>query len=371
MPEHVFWCKNCLNMSTRPRIEFDERGWCNACQWAEEKKTLDWSKRLEELESILAPFRDSPNEYNCVVPVSGGKDGGYVAYNLKHKFGMRPLTVTVRPALDLALGNKNLDNFIQAGYDNFQVQPNGKAMRALNKTGFIEKGFPYFGWLIGIMTGVIRVALAFEVPLIFYAEDGEIEYGGSTAKKNAPLFDVKYMKDVYLESGYEKVLERSGVPSAELALWRFPDDRLLNRNTLMLTHWSYFEPWDSYRNYLVAKEHFGLQASDAAESGTFTNFAQTDQALYPLHTYLMYLKFGFGRALQDANIDIRRGAMDRDQAINLVKIYDGQYPESFLDLYLDYFEMTREEFDAVLDKWANRDLFEKRNGRWVPTFTIE
>ena len=121
---------------------------------------------------------------------------------------------------------------------------------------------------------------------------------------------------------------------------------------------------------MVAKEHCGLIEAEATNSGTFTNFAQNDQYLYPLHSYLMFLKYGFGRANQDACIDVRRGAMSRDQAVNLVRIYDGQFPEEYLDSYLDYFDMTKEMFFDVLDKWANKDLLEKADGRWKPKFTI-
>ena len=150
----------------------------------------------------------------------------------------------------------------------------------------------------------------------------------------------------------------------------YPSDEQLAKHKIQLTHWSYFENWDPYRNYLVAKEHCGLQEADSSNSGTFTNFSQNDQALYALHTYLMYLKFGFGRANQDASIEVRRGAMDRDQAVNLVRIYDGHYPEEFIDLYLDYYQMTFEAFNQVIDRYANKDLFEKRNNRWYPRFTV-
>ena len=140
---------------------------------------------------------------------------------------------------------------------------------------------------------------------------------------------------------------------------------------MTFTHWSFYENWDPYRNYIIAKEHCGLQERTDNNSGTFTNFAQNDQALYTLHAYLMYLKFGFGRATQDAGIEIRRGAMTREQAINLVNLYDNQYPEQFIDLYLDYYQMTKEEFDAVLDKWVNKNLFEKdEDGIWQPKFTV-
>ena len=360
-------------MSTRPRITFDERGWCTACQWMELKRTtVNWGQRQQELQELVGKFRNKENGFDCIVPVSGGKDGSYVAYMLKHKYNMNPLAVTIRPALELDLGSRNLKNFIDSGYDHIHVSPNAKAMQILNKYGFIEKGFPYYGWLTAILTSVIQVAKNFNIPLIVYGEDGEVEYGGSTETRNKSLFTVEYMKRVYLEGGYDKVLniakEKYGLSDNDLSFWKFPN--LAEESEMYFTHWSYFEAWDSYRNYVVAKDHCGLEEREDTNSGTFTNFAQNDQALYTLHAYLMYLKFGFGRATQDAGIEIRRGAMDRDQAINLVKLYDNQYPEIFEQTYLDYYEMSKEEFQAVLDKWANRDLFEKIDGRWMPKFTV-
>ena len=121
---------------------------------------------------------------------------------------------------------------------------------------------------------------------------------------------------------------------------------------------------------MVAKEYCGLMEAEGSNSGTFTNFSQNDQALYSLHTYLMYLKFGFGRANQDASIEIRRGAMDRDQAVNLVNLYDGNFPEEYIELYLDYYNLTRSEFDEILDRFANKDLFIKEDGRWKRTFEV-
>ena len=122
----------------------------------------------------------------------------------------------------------------------------------------------------------------------------------------------------------------------------------------------------------MAKEKCNLTEKKETNFGTFTNFAQTDQALYDLHTYIMYLKFGFGRATQDAGIEIRRGAMTRDQALNLVKLYDGAYPENYINDYLNYFQMTKVEFDKVLDKWANKKLFYKckKTKIWKPKFEV-
>ncbi len=355
-------------MSTRPRISFDKRGWCNACQWMEEKKSFDWSKREEELIKLLDKHRSKTGNFDCVVPVSGGKDGSYIAHTLKVKYGMNPLCINVTPPLPKEVGEKNLKNFAASGFNLIQLHLDPEVMRFLDKRGFIDKGFPYFGWLIAIQSAVIRTAAQFNLSLIFYGEDGEVEYGGSTETKNQSLISIDYQKRIWFESGYEKILDQ--LPDKlkkSSTFWHFPD----NEKEIYTTTWSYFEDWDPYRNYLVAKEFCGLEVEDDTNSGTFTNFAQNDQALYVLHTYLMYLKFGFGRALQDAGIEIRRGAMTRDQALNLVKLYDGSYPSNFIDTYLDYYCMKKKEFDLVLDQWANKTLFSKEDGVWKPNFIIE
>lgn len=375
MSKKVFWCKRCLNMSTRPRIEFDDEQVCNACHWVEEKKTMDWEPRQKQLSALLEKHRSfNPNGFNCIVPVSGGKDGSYVSYMLKHQYGMNPLTVTVRPALPLALGEKNVNRFIESGFDHIQISPNSRVMQKLNKIGFVDKGFPYLGWLIAVKTAVMKIAVNFNIPLVFYGEDGDIEYGGSTETKHEPIYNMEYMKRIYFEGGYDKALaalqDDPEVRASDLSFWHFPSEEEFSEHDISFTHWGYFESWDSYRNYVVAKEHCGLIEKESGSSGTFTNFAQNDQALYSLHTYLMYLKFGFGRATQDAGIEIRRGAMTRQQALNLVKAFDNQYPEEFIDMYLEYYEMTKDEFDKVLDKYANKDLFEKQNGIWQPKFVV-
>jgi N-acetyl sugar amidotransferase len=372
--KEIFWCKNCLNMSTRPRIEFDDKGWCNACQWMEEKTTMDWRLREKELIQLLDKHRCTAGNFDCIVPLSGGKDGSYVAYNLKHKYGMNPLTVTVKPALSLDVGDKNLFNFIQSGYSHIHISCNPVILDRLNKYGFIEKGFPYYGWLIAIMTAVIRTAVNFKIPLIFYGEDGEVEYGGSTESKHNSMYEIEYMKRIYLEGGHEKVLDRiakdADISESDMSFFRFPKDDEISKIGLSFTHWSYFEPWDSYRNYIVAKEHCGLIENDDGNPDTFTNFSQNDQALYALHAYMMYLKFGFGRATQDAGIEIRRGSMTRAQAINLVQMYDNAYPHELIDTFLDYYGMTKNEFNSVLDNYVNKELFEKIEGVWQPKFEV-
>jgi hypothetical protein len=178
-------------------------------------------------------------------------------------------------------------------------------MKQLNKLGFIEKGSPYYGWIVSIFSVVIKVAIQNNINLIFYSEDGEIEYGGSTQNKNKALFDVFYMTENYFEGDYEKIITKSKLSKNELYWFEINEEEKskIKTSELSLAHWSYFEPWDSYRNYLSAKNSYTFLENESNSDGTFTNFAQNDQALFMLHTYLMYLKFGFGRATQDAGIE--------------------------------------------------------------------
>ena len=232
------WCKNCLNNSLRPRISFDERGWCNACQWMEEKKKINWNSRKKEFKKIVKQYK-SNSIYDCIVPVSGGKDGSYVASQIRDKLGLNPLTITSRPPLELDVGKKNLLNFLKYNYDHVHITPNYKAMQTLNKLGFIKKGSPYYGWLTSIYSTVIRVALQNDINLIVYGENGEIEYGGSTKNKNKPIFDSNYMISTYIEGGYDQIIKQSKLTKDEMFWFDFPMKEIKKKKN-GLNHWSYF-----------------------------------------------------------------------------------------------------------------------------------
>lgn len=323
-----------------------------------------------ELKQLLGNAKqNSRSVYDCLVPVSGGKDGSYVAYKLKHEYGMNPLCVTVTPSTPTVLGRRNLEAFMASGYDvvSFDISP--EKLRVLNLAGLRELGFPYFGWLVAIQTVPLQIASSFGIPLVFFGEDGEVEYGGDPENKYRATYTAEYMKKIYLEGGHQKALEASGLAPEDRGPFLFPkDDDLAG---VSITHWSYFENWDPYRNYLVAKKECGLQDAEGSNEGTFTNFAQNDQELYALHTYLMYLKFGFGRANQDACIEIRRGALSRQQGVNLVRLYDGKITPEALQKFADYYRITVDDLRATFDKWVNRELFQLSDGSWVPKFEIE
>ena len=356
-------CKRCVMPDTRPRLSFDAEGVCAACEWAEIKRTeVDWRARQEELRALCDSIRGK-NRYDCIVPVSGGKDSSYVADRMKNELGLRVLTVTVTPPLETELIRRNLENFLQGGYDNIRVTPNPVIAREINRFGFIEQGRPMLGWTSCLNSIMFRLAVDLNVPLIMFGEEGETEYGGLTGMRCVPFYDSDFAIRIYAE-GNDPGSFAKGHTEREMNLWLFPDGEEIRKLGLKVGHWSYFEDWDPYAHYEFARDRYGMAVHAGRNPGTYTNYGQLDTPLYELHTYMMYLKFGFGRALQDACIDIRAGRLSREEAIELVERYDGEYPEKSIPLFCDYYQMTKEAFDAVLDRHANRELLEKRDGRW-------
>ncbi|MBT7768799.1 MAG: N-acetyl sugar amidotransferase, partial [Rhodospirillales bacterium] len=51
---------------TRPRIEFDDEGVCNACHTAEKKNHIDWDARRQEFLDLVDQFRAKDGPYDCV-----------------------------------------------------------------------------------------------------------------------------------------------------------------------------------------------------------------------------------------------------------------------------------------------------------------
>ncbi len=363
-------CKKCIMPNTRPRLFFDDDGICAACEWNEIKKSkIDWNSRRRELEQLCDNIRGK-QLYDCIVPASGGKDSTYVADKMKNEFNLNVLTVTITPPLETELIQHNMKRFLDKGFDNIRVTPNPAIAREINKFGFVEQGRPMLSWTSCLNSVMFRMAVNFKVPLVMFGEDGETEYGGSNETRYLPYYDTDYAIRIYTEGNDPRSFVK-GHTDKEMGMWLFPSKEDIERTGLKVGHWSYFENWDPYSHYEFARDHYDMEKAGERNTGTYTDFGQLDTPLYELHTYMMYLKFGFGRGLQDACIDIRAGRLTREKAVEIVRKYDGEYPEKNIPVFCDYYQMTRKEFDAVLDRHANKDLFEKKDGIWKPKFVIE
>lgn len=369
----LFYCKKCLIPSTRPRIQFNEKGVCNGCDWFEKKKTsVNWDDRWKELESLCEKFRSKDgSNWDVIVPCSFGKDSYHIAYNMKHKLNMNPLLVYVSPLIPTEVGARNRDNLIKQGYDCLQVHLNGDVYRRLCKKGFIEQGRPQMAFVTGISTAVIRIAMSLGVKWLMYGEEGESEYAGRMDYANKTGFDRKWAVETYFSGHDTSEYIGDEFSVSDLKWWHFPDEETLKKSGIHLTHWSYFENWDHLLHRDTALKLGFQRVKDGdindgvAGVATYTNYSSLDDPfMRTFHTYLMFLKFGYGRGTHEASNDVKAGEMTREEGIEIAKKYDSYDCADFKNRLLKVFDMTAEKFDSVIDKWANKALLEKKNGKW-------
>ena len=324
--EKIFLCKRCLTLSTRPRVVYNEDGVCNACLHVATKKNggIDWGQRWRELENLCDRYRREDNQFDVIVPCSGGKDGSYVAWKIKHDLGMQPLCVTLKPQMQTDVGRRNLANFIRSGFDHILINPNPRAYQKLAQIGFKEQGRPKMPFVTGVSTVIPQLAIKFDIPFIIFGEEGETEYGGVTSLGGRSSMDRKETVDIYF-SGFEpdSHVGQNGLTAKDLVWWKLPSQEKLDRTGINMVFWSYFEDWDPEVHAKLAREKCGLSTVESHTIGTYTNYAQLDDKLQDLHAYMMHIKFGFGRAWSDACIDIRAGRITREQGLEYVKKYDG------------------------------------------------
>ncbi len=344
------YCTHCLTPETRPRITFDVSGKCSACQWSDTKKTIDWDTKRKELEWLCDRYRNRKG-WDVIVPCSGGKDGSYVAWKMKHELGMHPLCITFAAPMPTEIGRQNLQNFIASGFDHIHINPKPEIYRALNKKGFIEQGRPKLGFVMGISTSITKMAMNMRIPFVMWGEEGEAEYGGSLEAKTQ--IDRDYLVNCYY-SGHDPAEYLNEFSQKDLLWWSLPTQEEMDKANLFQTHWSKFEPWDDQLHRELAVEKCGLQTEQ--QIGTFTDYAQLDDTLQDLHAYMMFLKFGFGRATSDVNLAIRAGRVTRDEGLEIVREKDGVEPEMCWPQYLESFNMNYGEFWKVIDSWVNKKI---------------
>jgi len=367
LPEQVLYCSKCVVPNQRPRISFDEHGVCSACNYAAYKaKVVDWKERENELRELVKKYRRSDGRYDVIVPSSGGKDSALVAHMLKFKFGMNPLTVTWAPHVYTDIGFQNHQNHIHIGdLANVLVTPPGGTHRKLTKLAFENLGDPFLPFIFGQNNMPLQIAEKFDIPLIFYGENSEVEYGGSMSDAFVPTRDWKNKNPNILMSGMppEKFTEY-GISPQDLYPYFSPPIEKLEKLGLEIHYFGYYHKWIPQENYYYCVENTGFTANPERSEGTYSKYASLDDKIDGFHYYLMFIKFGFGRATSDAAHEVRDGHLTREEAVALVGKFDGEFPKKHFQLFLEYCGITEAEFWDVVDSWRPRHIWRQVNGEW-------
>ncbi len=366
----IRYCKNCLYPETKQDLALDKNGICSACDYVKIKDTVDWTARRKELEKVFDKFRSKDGKnYDCIIPVSGGKDSHYQTYVAKVEFGMNPLVMAFRPREWTELGRKNLENLkTKFNVDCIEFTPKRELYKQIQKVGLVDFGDASWPEHIGIFTVPVQIAVKFKIQLIIWGENNQAEYGGPLEDQSKPFQDIdwhkKYGESIYVKnqtSGYRGIehMTKYGVDMKELLPYVYPSDDEILKVGVTGLYIGHFLKWDAKKQLEKMKNEYSFSVHDGPMEGTYTNYENLDNKGQGLHDYMKWIKFGYGRATDHTSIDIRHKRLERKEGLELVKKHEGKIPEKYLNEYLEDFEMTREDFFKIVDKHANFDLFKK------------
>lgn len=361
------YCKKCVMPDTRPGISFNSKGICSACQSYMKRKQTNWDLRWKKFEAVCDKYRgmngDGPD---CAIAVSGGKDSHYQVHLMKNVMHMNPILFSVEdnfPMTDAGIHNlKNISE--EFGCSIISMKPNIKAQKKIMRYMFERYGKPT--WYIDrlIYTYPLLMSLKFNTPLLVYGENVSYEYGGADATETYSARD-QLSNGVASGIDEQELIKNAGVTVQDLYLTRAPKPEDFDK--LDPIYISYFQPWNSFRNYEFAKKHgFHDLTHEWDRTHHVENFDQIDSRAYLVHSWMKYPKFGHASATDYAARMVRYGLISRDEAIELVKAHDHALDPKCIHDFCEFCGYTETEFWNIVDSMYNTDLFEKNEyGKWV------
>lgn len=347
---------------TKPHLKFTDNGICDACRIYAEREEIDWDSRKEELSTILEQYRSKDgSNWDCVVPVSGGKDSTYQVIRML-QLGMNPLCVTSTTCDLSEIGRKNIENIKKLGVDYIEVTPNPIVRRKLNHIGLTQIGDISWPEHISINTIPIRVAVQYGIKLIVWGENSQNEYGGPAAATESNVLTWEWLLQFagFVGLRVSDVIGMEGIEKKDMIPYTYPSDDDLARVGVTGIFLGYYLPWDGYSNALLAQAN-GFETLDHTVEGSIVNYENLDNHQTGIHDYFKFLKFGFGRATDISCLHTRRGRITREDALSLVKKHDGKFPWTYLDKpiedILSPLDMSVDEFVKICDRFTNKKLF--------------
>jgi len=344
---------------TKPDLHFDEEGVCDACRSQETKDfEIDWEQRKTEFLELVKKHKKHP-DYDCIIGVSGGKDSTYQVQSIL-EMGLNPLCICFEPTIPTEIGRKNLKNINDLGVDLIHIKRNPKVYKSMIKEATQRVGDCEWPHHLGLFTTPAHMAVNFNIPLLIWGENSEIEYGGPAASKDNANLDRKWLEEFggLLGNRASDMIGVDGISERDLSLYYYPKDEDVNRVGVTGLFLGYYIKWD-LRKVLAESKKSGFSPSDRRVETTYENFENLDCYSNHVHDYMKYLKYGFGRATDNACLDIRLGYIEREEGVRLVNKYDGIPPMKAIKEFLNYSGFSEIEFNKILDSFTNKKIFKR------------
>jgi len=358
----VKYCTCCLIPSTKPHITFNEKGICSACTSYQNRPNIDWEKRKKSfLEIIKKIKKNDGSNWDCVIPVSGGKDSTFQALKMR-ELGLNPLCVTSTTCDLSEVGRKNIENLKQNGFDYIEFTTNPIVRKKLNKIGLEMIGDISWPEHISINTIPINIAVKYGINLIVWGENSQDEYGGPEKAAISKELTWEWLLQFagFVGLRISDIEGMYGLTKNDLIPFRYPSEVDIKKAKLQSVFLGYFFPWDGYKNFEFVSEK-GFSTFNKMVEGSYGNYENLDNHQTGIHDYFKFLKFGWGRATDILSMMIRRNKITREKALEIVKERDGKYPKTYLGKtlndILNNIDMNIDNFDKICDKFTNKDLF--------------
>ena len=366
------WCQKCIysSLSAVP-VEFDDEGICMGCRMSEEKMNTsndEWSGRLEKLRSIIESRRAGANtKYDCIIPVSGGKDSYFQTHIIKMELGFNPLLVTYDGNNYTETGWRNLKRMQKVfDVDHIIVKPPVKTLIKLNKLAFFAMGDMNWHAHMGITTIPIQIAVKEDIPILIWGEHGYTDLSGQFSTSDFPEMTYRDRLE-HFGRGFEWNFfnGQDGLTEEDLRYWKYPDDQFLMKQKVRGIYLGNYVHWDANRHVQLVIDKYGFETANRPFDRTYRTMSNLDDMHENgIHDYLKFIKFGYGRCTDHACKDIRAGLMSRQQAIELAEKYDPVKP-SDLERWLRYVNIREEEFDEIADTFRDPRVWQNDKGTWI------
>lgn len=368
------YCSQCVYpMVSAVPLNFDEAEVCSGCRVHAQKAGIDWAERHEWLLELVEEYRlpDGSN-YECIIPVSGGKDSWFQTYYVKEVLGLNPLLVTYNGNNYLDVGLRNLKRMREVfGVDHHFFSPSPQLLKKLNRLCFKKMGDMNWHAHAGIFTYPVQVAVKMNIPLIIWGEHGYTDLGGMFSMKDLIEMTAKFRLE-HAQRGFDwfDMLDdanpgnEEGVQAKDMLWCKYPTDDELEAVGVRGIYLGNFVDWDANKQTELMKQ-FGFEEAPFEFERTYRRMSNLDDMHENgMHDYLKFIKFGYGRCSDHVCKDIRSGKMTREEGIALVRKYDHVKSRDLLR-WLDYTGLTEDAFDAIADTFRDSRVWTRNaDGLW-------
>jgi N-acetyl sugar amidotransferase len=365
------YCSKCVYPIATVNLNIDEDGVCSSCKTFEAFKKIPeehWKLRKQKLAEIINLHKNNnSSNYDCLIPVSGGKDSYYQTHILINEFKLKPLLMTYHGNNFLPEGDYNRDRMRHVfNADHIVWGPSIDVIKKLNIIGFKKMGDMNWQNHCGIFSAPIQVAANFKIPLIFW---GEINWdiSGMFDPNDFIEFSARVRHEHDLR-GYEwqDFVNDEKYPLNEKdMLWaKYPSDKEILEVGIRGLYIGNFYKWDPNAHTKLVQDLYGWQQARQPFERTYRMFSNLDDRYENgIHDLMKFVKFGYGRCSDHASKDIRTGYLSREEGVEKVRKYD-HVVSSDLYHWLEYVGMSEDEFWSTADKFRDPRIWCIEDNQW-------